>query len=183
MYLKVKRVEVKNMQQRSQAEVQLLLNEMKIYIRDFLKDNYNLNLAIAIKHNKRLSRAQGRFIYIRQFQRDLNKHKNVASAIEFNYKLLEYADKDIIKGVARHEAIHYALFEKNLPFSDGSPTFKYECMKHRAPLHANPDDVVKTVYNCTNKDEHCELKVSIPLRGCYVCKKHKAKLEKVGYAM
>lgn len=98
--------------------------QLETYTRNFLKQNYNLELTVPVRINNRLSRALGRFSY--------NQRSRMPVAIEFSKHLIATQDVDMILDVARHEAIHYALFVQGKPHKDGEPLFESELVKHNS---------------------------------------------------
>lgn len=100
------------------------LIHLEEYADQFLQDNYNLRLTIPIKQNNRLRRTMGRY---KAFS------TGEPSVIEIAGYTLQYADKNILLGVLKHELIHYALHMLDKPYSDGHPYFENELKKHNAP--------------------------------------------------
>lgn len=97
-------------------------SEIESYCKRFLKDNYNLDLAIPVVINSRLTSTLGVFIH--------SKIPMTPLRLEFSKKYLEYADlSDIIK-LIKHECIHYALYMQNKPYKDGDAYFESELIKH-----------------------------------------------------
>lgn len=136
--------------------------EIEKYCREFLKDNYNLELSIPVKINPRLSSTLGRFVHYDGWGSPLH--------LEFSKKFLTSGkDKDIID-VLRHECIHYALYVLKKPFIDGEKYFEDELIKHGVPS----TDVINflteryvRVYSCKCK-EHVFLQ-TIAARYCLKC--------------
>lgn len=89
--------------------------------KQFLHENYNIQLNIPIKRNNRLSASLGRFIYT----------KKGSSHIDLAGFLLDYGKEDTIIDVLKHECIHYAFYEKGLPFDDGEEEFEKELIKQQ----------------------------------------------------
>lgn len=115
------------------------------YASEFLENEYGLELAIPIKFNGRLSKSVGRFRY--------NDYHNRAVEIELSKKHTILAvmtnTLDAIFGVLKHELIHYALFEKDLPYYDSDLYFQNECKRHNAPLR-HDGYYIRQVYHCEN---------------------------------
>ncbi|WP_176543171.1 hypothetical protein [Bacillus thuringiensis] len=55
------------------------------------------------------------------------------TSIEFNKRVLLTASNEFIRGVARHEAVHYGLMMQGKPFTDGSATFEREIKRLGIP--------------------------------------------------
>lgn len=99
---------------------------IKKYIAEFLEKEYGLELSIPVKLNGRLKRALGRFITIRK------NGVRVAHELDFAKDLVNNGTIQQIKDVARHEAIHYAMFKLGRPYEDGQEEFEAELRKHNA---------------------------------------------------
>lgn len=82
----------------------------------FLKNNYNLSLTIPIIINNRLRSTMGVFYH--------NKTKSLR--IELSGKIIKYGHELAILDILNHELVHYALFEKGLPYKDGDSYFEEE---------------------------------------------------------
>ncbi len=102
----------------------LTLEDLINYASNFLINNYDMELNIPIKINKRLKRKLGAYTY--------QKHTNVSIKIELSYDLVKYGTNNIILDILRHELIHYALHRLGLPHFDGHPYFENELIKHNA---------------------------------------------------
>ena len=87
----------------------------------FLEENYDISLDIPIEFNTRLKRVFGRFVS--------SKSKGSVK-IEMSVDFIINHPKNHIIDVFKHELVHYALFEKGLPFHDGDPIFESELKKH-----------------------------------------------------
>lgn len=103
------------------------LTAIKRYAKEFLDEAYGMELVIPIELNGRLTRTLGRFHFNK---RGSNR---VPVKLDFAKKLLEFGTIEDIKGVIRHELIHYAMFVAGRPFHDGEEEFEAELVKYNAP--------------------------------------------------
>lgn len=102
----------------------MLEQELTQIAKEFLKENYGLQLTIPIKRNNRLRSTHGRFII---------RHDQTPLQIEIAGKTIDYGTTDAIIGVLKHECIHFALHMQGKPSRDGHPYFEAELHKHGAP--------------------------------------------------
>lgn len=89
----------------------------------FLKQ-YEMELTIPVEFNTRLKKVFGRFVY--NNKRGERKPLKIEMSVDF---LLSHPKEHIID-VFKHELVHYALFCKGLPHSDGQWTFENELRKN-----------------------------------------------------
>lgn len=100
----------------------LTLRQLEQYAEKFLKDNYNLTLEVPLVLNGRMQKTCGWFrskVYKRT-------GKQEAVSIELNKYFVENNDVNVVIDVLAHELVHYALFMKGKPNSDGHPYFEKE---------------------------------------------------------
>lgn len=114
---------------------------MNAYAKQWLKDNYNLDLNIKI--------------YLANCEGDLNGifiHDGNNKYIVIGNKLM---NNDIpvtrVERVLRHELIHYALYEQNKEFWDGSKVFEKE-VHDKIAISNNGDIPVMESSNVKNID-------------------------------
>jgi len=100
------------------------MEDVNIFAKQFLKRHYNIELTIPIKRNNRLRTTQGRYV---------TKQDGTPVHIDVSGQTLEYGSKEAIKGVIKHECIHFALHQLGKPYKDGSRLFEAELAKHQAP--------------------------------------------------
>lgn len=86
--------------------------------RSWLKETYGLELKIPVEINTRISRALGRFIYLKKSKEPLR--------IEIGSKTLQYYTKEEVLDTLYHELVHYACFILGKPHSDGDWYFEAE---------------------------------------------------------
>lgn len=98
------------------------LYNLTSFAKDFLKENYNINIDIPIKINNRLKRSMGRLI--------INGMSRHPESIELAGFLLEYGTNSVIVDTLKHELIHYACFVLGKPYRDGDAYFENELIKH-----------------------------------------------------
>lgn len=98
----------------------MTLQDLEKFANEFLEKEFNMSLDIPITLNGRLTRAMGRFLVMR------NRRTNEARAIgiELNKTLYEHNSMDVVLDTLKHELVHYALFSKGLPYSDGDYVFE-----------------------------------------------------------
>lgn len=122
------------MEELTKQQEQYILTEVKKHIHQFLRKNYDLSLQIPVSFSGRLRKSLGVFKYrINKRTREVVKG---SLQIDLSKKLLKASKKDLLD-VAYHEAIHYALFEKGLPSTDGTGTFERELIKHNLKHTSN----------------------------------------------
>ena len=95
--------------------------QLRKYADKFLKDNYNMELSVPLKLNGRLKTTCGRFVHYRGYNRP--------KIVEINKYFFENNEPTVVLDVLRHELVHYALYMKEKPFSDGHPVFEKELRK------------------------------------------------------
>lgn len=92
--------------------------QLNDFAEKFLNETYGMSLTIPIKLNGRLKTSYGRFVSYRD--------PKLPKVIELNKSFLECNDLDTVLNVLKHELVHYALFMKGKPHSDGNPVFEKE---------------------------------------------------------
>lgn len=97
---------------------EVIINQMKQYSNDFLRENFDSELTIPIEINGRLSRALGRFASRRK------DGGYIPIKVELAKSLLENEPMESILDVLKHELVHYALCKQGLPYSDGNKVFE-----------------------------------------------------------
>lgn len=151
------------------------VNELTQYSEEYLKENYNLELTVPIKINKRLRRALGRF------QHDIRN--KVPVLIDLSHNLIMHHSLDEIRDVLNHELIHYALYMQGRDFKDGQAEFENELVKKgvsatnemycKAPKH---------IYSCGNCNETTSRRaVKLKDKGSYVSNCCRAPLNYNGF--
>lgn len=99
--------------------MQTKLEVLEEIAKDFLMEEFGIELNIPIEINGRLSRSLGRFVCYP------SRKKSVK--IELSKRLLEFYDDDEVVDTLRHECVHYALFELGKPYSDTDMFFINTC--------------------------------------------------------
>lgn len=143
--------------------------ELQGYATKWLRENFDLGLAIPIKINSRLQRTLGWFRHTR----------SVAIEIELSKKLLTYYEIDEIKDVLHHELIHYALFTLRKPYKDGDRFFEQTLQIFgvtRTGVYKHHGKIYE--YRCSCKTH--EMRRQLNLNRGYICKSCQAKLSFVG---
>lgn len=92
--------------------------QLKTYADKFLNETYGVKLTVPLKLNGRLKTSKGRFIWSRK--------SRTPKAVELNKEFVEHNKPEIVLDVLKHELVHYALFIKGVPHSDGQAPFERE---------------------------------------------------------
>lgn len=114
--------------------------------REFLMRAYGLDLDIPVKINGRLKSSHGRFTH--------SGSRKESIKIEISKTYIEHYDWETIYKTLVHECIHYALYELDKPYRDGTPLFESEIIKHNShSTKTNPyrGKVVEYGCPCCNK--------------------------------
>ena len=98
----------------------MTLKDLHRFAEEFLQEEFDMSLNIPIKLNGRLKRAGGRFIS----SQDYFTREHTALEIDLNKTVYENNPIDVILDILKHELVHYALFEKGLPYKDGDRVFE-----------------------------------------------------------
>lgn len=115
----------------SSARYSKELEELTVIAEKFLKGVFFMDLAIPLKLNGRLTKANGRFTFT-EYASGPRKGQKVAQSIQINTHYLQLALLDGERGwdnvvnTLKHELTHYALFEQGKDFNDGDATFEME---------------------------------------------------------
>lgn len=96
--------------------------KLRLEARIFLKEAYNFELAIPIQVNGRIKSTYGRFMHKATIKQSLR--------IEMSKNYIEHQEWNTIRETLIHECIHYALYERDLPYKDGEFYFENELRKH-----------------------------------------------------
>lgn len=97
--------------------------QIEKYAKDFLKNQYNLELTVPIEINARLKRVLGRF-------RNMGANNRKPIKIEMSKQYLIHGKLEDIQSTIRHECTHYALYVTGKPYKDGEKLFESELKKH-----------------------------------------------------
>lgn len=98
--------------------------ELTQFATQFLRTNFHIDLTIPIVRNNRLRSSYGRYVMT-------NKQHPVR--IEIAGKTLDYGTVEAIKGIIKHECIHYALHMQGQSMRDGHPVFEETLRQYNAP--------------------------------------------------
>lgn len=96
------------------------VEQLTKHAEDFLRERYEMELGVPVVINNRLRTTMGAFMRI-------NGEPN---CIEIAGCVIKYGADEAILDLLRHELIHYALYMKGEPYSDGHPHFERELEKH-----------------------------------------------------
>lgn len=127
--------------------------ELEDIAREFLDEEFGLNLEIPIKRNNRLKTSMGRFTS--QFNRLTGKHTPLKIDIA-GYLFENDNPVDLVIGILKHECIHYALLELGIPNRDSDQTFINACIEKGAPLTGTQQAKRSRshhIYHCDTCDE------------------------------
>lgn len=114
--------------------------QVEQYAKDFLWNEYGMSLMIPIKINGRMTRTMGQF----------RARNGIAKEIHISKMLLQYNTLEEIKDTIRHECIHYALYELELPWRDRDATFQKHLRMHGCRTNGGKYRGKVHVYACTN---------------------------------
>ena len=138
----------------------MTLQDLHRFAEDFLQEEFNMSLDIPIKLNGRLKRAGGRFI----------SRSHSAVEIDLNKTVYEHNPIDVVLDILKHELVHYALFEKGLPYRDGDRVF--ENTLARLGVSSTNTLRVKTkahVYKCDCGKEFIKRNTRLPRNMYFAC--------------
>lgn len=114
------RAEFNNIGKLSKSEKQKFENQMKVYSRNFLKENFDMKLEIPIKIDGRLTRTGG------SYHHTTKKALMIKVSERFMYGALldETEGVGAILDILEHELVHYALHMQGKDYNDGSKEFE-----------------------------------------------------------
>lgn len=119
--------------------------EMEKFAREFLKEEFGVDLKIPIKINNRLTSTFGRF----RGRTNMVTGVREPIVIEISKNIIEYHGFDFAYGTLKHELVHYALYIQNRPYNDGTYTFEQELKRVGAPSSGTRKGTrKKEVYQC-----------------------------------
>lgn len=98
------------------VEKSITIDILAEWARNFLRKEYNLELGIPITRNNRLRTSMGSFVY----------SDEGAVGIEVAGFMFEYAAKDVMLDLLKHECVHYALYTLGREYRDGYNEFESE---------------------------------------------------------
>lgn len=146
---------------------------------EFLEENFRLELTATINLNGRIKKSLGRF------RRRVNVHTGeiIELSIEISKMVMVHSvmteNLDLVKGVLKHELIHYALWKLNKPFKDTDPYFINTCKELGAPVsHEIRVPTPLNVYKCEHG--HKTYSVNKFDTDNYICKECFGKFEYLG---
>lgn len=107
-----------------------MLDELTIAARQFLMDEFSVELTIPIEVNTDMELIYGWFIFS-----ELGDMK-CAKKIEISHLIMD-CGYDVAWEVLKHELVHFGLFKLGLPHNDGDASFIYACESRGVKLHAS----------------------------------------------
>lgn len=125
--------------------------QIETYAREFLRNQYNLEMTVPFLVNPRLITTLGKFVH-RIDRRDSSNR--IPLKLEISKRFLIDGNLEDIKSTIRHECTHYALYMMGKPHKDGHPVFEGELRKHNTgSTRTTRLDVVRNmnVYKCNCK--------------------------------
>src|SRR5690625_1994553 len=112
----------------SKEHESVYLNHLKAIMNDFLRKNYRMTLNIPVNWSGRMTANLGKFTW--KYKTETKELIPGTMKIVLSKKLLQTKNKRLVEAVAKHEALHYALYILGKPYSDGSNYFESELKKH-----------------------------------------------------
>lgn len=113
------RAEFNSIGKLSKSEKQKFEQQMRMYSRNFLKENFNMSMEIPIKIDGRLTRAGG------SYHHTAKKPIMIKISERFMYgALLDNEGVEAILDVLKHELVHYALHMQGKDYHDGQKEFE-----------------------------------------------------------
>src|SRR5699024_6879435 len=121
-----------------------ILMYLKKEMDEFIKKNYGVRLSIPVEWSSRMKVKWGYFkVYFERIPVRKNgriiKHRKLKKEgmkIVLNKNLIEAKSKKHVLGIAKHEALHFALCITGKQFKDGEPYFEKELKRHGLPSTA-----------------------------------------------
>lgn len=110
------------------------LDKVEDVIQNFLQYYYGMDLDIPVEFSRKLKKRWGTFKF-KQYKRNLfvngvcyNKGDIVEGSMKIviNDMLVYAENQELVDKIIKHEAVHYALYRKGLPFKDGDLYFERE---------------------------------------------------------
>lgn len=149
----------------------LTVKELEEHAEAFLQKNFGRGLNIPIQFNGRLLTTMGRF----------RTQSNEALDIEIAKFVIEHNADKLVLDVLYHECVHYALYEKDVPFTDEDQNFTDKCIELGVILTRTTIPVqMKHHYTCDCKtDFEFKFRTRVNAR----CKACKQPLTYVGYKL
>lgn len=114
------RAEFNNIGKLSKSEKQKFEEQMKVYSRNFLKQNFDMKLEIPIKIDGRLTSAGGSYHHTRKSAIMIK----ISERFMYGALLDETEGVDAILDILKHELVHYALHMQGKDYDDGSKEFE-----------------------------------------------------------
>ncbi|AKQ08384.1 hypothetical protein PQE66_gp069 [Bacillus phage PBC2] len=140
----------------------LSIMQMKRFADKFLMETYGMKLNIPLKLNGRLASTKGRFIYYSGDERRPLR-------IEMNKVFVQHNDVKMVLDVLKHELVHYVLYMKRLPHSDGDKVFEDELKRLGVVSQKtiNKYDIARKVqlYQCKSCGENFKRSRKLPNNG------------------
>jgi|SRR5699024_3555170 len=112
----------------------LTLGKAKEVMNEFLVENYGIELDIPVEWGIGLNKKWGSFLF-KEVEQDI-KFNGVSyekgsilkgsMKIVLNKELIHAKNKKLVNKILKHEALHYAMYKKGIPFDDGDAEFEAE---------------------------------------------------------
>jgi SprT-like protein len=147
------------------------IHQLRGYAKQWLKDNYNMELEVPLQLNSRMQRTCGWFRHTRY--RD---GRDIPNCIELNKFFVENNEPVTVLDVLRHELVHYALFVQKKDYKDGSYGFERELKRLGIVSQKTIDKYMIVskpknmhIYECANCGHEYKRQRALPSNKKYSC--------------
>lgn len=123
------------------------LNRIRKVMSEFTEKNYRLPLDLKVEWSGRLKVKWGYF-GVKVYKKE-EKITRVEEKIVLSKYLIGSKNKEMVDKIAKHEALHYALYKLGKPYRDGESVFENELKKHglvSTSVSSDDLDVTKELY-------------------------------------
>lgn len=141
--------------------------QLRQYANKFLKENYDMELAVPLDLNGRMKTTCG-WLRSRRFA----SGRNTPIKIELNKFFVENNEPTVVLDVLRHELVHYVLCAQGKPYSDGHPVFENELKRLKIVSQSTIDKykieskpVSMSVYECLDCGREYKRQRALPNGG------------------
>lgn len=126
------------MSKRQREKEEQYLEQLKKIMNDFILKNYGVRLDIPVEWSGRLRVRWGYFSFKQATEKGYYNGKLLergqvlpgTKKIVLSKKLMQARNKDMVIKIAKHEALHYALFILGKNYQDGEDDFERELRRH-----------------------------------------------------
>lgn len=156
------------------------IEDMEDIARDFLVEEFNIDLEIPIVKNNRLKSTLGRF------RSSINRASRIVTPVDIEIAGVLFENdnsEDLIIGVLKHECTHYALQVLGLPNNDSDREFINACVERDIPLTGTINVIRERthhLYNCDTCNEVHKIRTKAKWGySCGTCKENLRYVSKV----